>query len=244
MNSSANDSRYASGQYKADNPDWHASNAPWKAGHIEALLHRHELTGRISTLAEVGCGSGEILAELQRRLPEHIQFTGYDISPQAMEICAPKAGPRLRFVQGDVLEGPLSESEPTHDVVMMIDVFEHIEDYMGALRRLHQRGRRAIFHIPLDLSVQGLLRMSPIQAARARLGHLHYFTRETALSTLEETGWRVMEERYTCGSLSLPAKHLRTVVARLPRALGARLAPHLAARILGGYSLLVLAEGT
>ena len=125
---------------------------------------------------------------------------------------------------------------------MMIDVFEHIEDYMTALRRLHDRGRRALFHIPLDLSVQGLLRVSPILTARSSVGHLHYFTKETALATLADTGWRVIDAEYTCGSLSLPAKHLRTHVARLPRALGMRLAPDWAARVLGGFSLLVLAE--
>ncbi|MFN3196816.1 MAG: class I SAM-dependent methyltransferase [Bradymonadia bacterium] len=234
--------RYDSGQYHLDNPDWHASHAPWKADHIEMMIRHHGLHDQISTLAEIGCGSGEILVELHRRLPDHIDLTGYDISPQAHGICSPKAGPRLQFALGDALNGPLADEAPRHDLVMMIDVFEHIEDYMAALRRLHHRGRMAIFHIPLDLSVQGLLRMKAIMQAREQVGHLHYFTRETALATLADTGWQVMDERYTCGSLSLPAKHVRTRVARLPRALGSRVAPHLAARILGGFSLLVLAQ--
>lgn len=233
-----NDDRYQSGQYLSDNPDWHASNAPWKADQIEALLRDHGLDQSIETLAEIGCGSGEILVELHRRLPASIHFTGHDISPQAHAICQPKAQPRLDFKVGDAL----TEAGPRYDVVMMIDVFEHIEDYMQALRRLHDRGRRAIFHIPLDLSVQGLARMSPIMTARHEVGHLHYFTRETALATLADTGWHVADERFTCGSLSLPAKHLRTRIARLPRAMGARFAPNLAARFLGGFSLLVLAD--
>lgn len=48
---------------------------------------------------------------------------------------------------------------------------------------------------------------------RRSVGHIHYFTKETALALLEDTGYRVIDHGYTWGATEL-----------------------------GGYSLLVLAE--
>jgi 2-polyprenyl-3-methyl-5-hydroxy-6-metoxy-1,4-benzoquinol methylase len=57
----------------------------------------------------------------------------------------------------------LEEKDTYFDVVMAIDVFEHVEDYLGFIRRLRVKGEYKVFHIPLDLSVQTVLRVSPIR---------------------------------------------------------------------------------
>jgi hypothetical protein len=73
------------------------------------------------------------------------------------------------------------------DIVMAIDVFEHVEDYFGFLRKLRGKAEYKIFHIPLELSVQSVLRSSIIIEGRKSVGHIHYFTKETALETLKDT---------------------------------------------------------
>ena len=113
---------------------------------------------------------------------------------------------------------------------------------MGFLRALNRRARNFIFHIPLDLHVSSVIRSRSIIEAREAVGHLHYFTRETALATLADTGFRVIDETFTAGGLELGRSGLATRMARLPRRLVRRLSPHAAARWLGGFSLLVLAE--
>lgn len=40
---------------------------------------------------------------------------------------------------------------------MLIDVFEHIEDYMDFLRSINSRAKYFVFHIPLDMYIQGLI---------------------------------------------------------------------------------------
>ena len=227
--------RYFDGAYLAHNPTWHAEHSPTKARWIDDILRRNRLEPR--TIAEVGCGSGEILVELRKRRPD-AHFTGFEISPDAYAICSGKTGDGLDFRLEDLLQ---TSSEP-FDLLLAIDVFEHVPDYMGFLKALKGRAEHAIFHIPLDLSVQALLRGTSYPVLREQTGHLHYFHKYTALATLQDCGFEVVDWNYTRSSQELPGKSLRTKVANLPRRLMQTVSEDLSARLFGGYSLLVLAR--
>lgn len=225
--------RYLDGAYLAHNPTWHAEHSPTKARWIDEIVRRNRLEPR--TVAEVGCGSGEILIELQKRRPD-ARFTGFEISPQAYAICSPKQAPGLEFRLGDLLQ---SQAE-RFDLLLAIDVFEHVPDYLGFLRALRDRANHHIFHIPLDLSVQALIRGTSYPILRDQTGHLHYFFKYTALATLRDCGYEIVDWTYTRSSQELPGKSLRTKVANLPRKLMQLASEDLSARFFGGYSLLVL----
>jgi hypothetical protein len=120
------------------------------------------------------------------------------------------------------------------------DVVEHVEDYIGFLRALRPRAKHKIFHIPLDMSVQSVLRCRPILESRRRLGHLHCFMKETALAALADTGYEVIEWTYT--PVGLIATRFKARIAWLPRRLLLLVHQGLAVRLLGGHSLLVLAR--
>lgn len=227
---------YTDGSYLASTGSWHEQDSPWKARQVKAMLERNGLKPK--TICEIGCGAGEILNWLSQALPGDVQFTGYEISPQAYELCRTRANSRLGFRLGDLLE---EESGP-YDVVMAIDVFEHVEDYLGFLRRLKDKGRHKIFHIPLDLSVQSVLRASPILKLRRDVGHLHYFTKETALKTLEHAGYEIVDHVYTATAVELPDRGWKANLMKLPRRALFALSPDWAARLFGGYSLMVLAR--
>ena len=234
MNSNAGE-RYFDGAYLAHNPSWHAEHSPTKARWIDTLLRRNRLEPR--TIAEVGCGSGEILVELRKRRPE-ARFTGFEISPQAHAICSAKQQPGLDFRLGDLLEA----RDERFDLLLAIDVFEHVPDYMGFLRALKGKADHVVFHIPLDLSVQALLRGTSYPILRDHTGHLHYFFKYTALATLRDCGYEIVDWTYTRSSQELPGKGLRTKLANLPRKLTQLVSEDLSARLFGGYSLLVLAR--
>lgn len=224
---------YQDGEYLQHNPDWHAADAPLKAQWIADLLACHAVAP--ASIAEVGCGSGEILARLANVFPQ-AQLSGYDISPQAHAIARTRQTDRLSVYLSDFLQAQV----PCFDLVMAIDVFEHVDDYMGFLRALKKKGRWQVFHIPLDLSVQGILRGASIMRARTTLGHLHYFTQETALATLRDCGFEVVGWKYTFGAEQLPDRRLTTRLTNLLRAPLRRMSEKWAVRVLGGASLLVL----
>jgi hypothetical protein len=227
---------YTDGTYLRNTGSWHQEDSPWKAYHIKTMLERNGLTPQ--TICELGCGAGEILNWLSRALPGDETLIGYEVSPQAYALCESRTNDRLTFRLGDLLE----EEGPPYDVVMAIDVLEHVEDYLGFLKRLKAKGRYKIFHIPLDLSVQSVWRVSPILKLRREVGHLHYFTKETALRTLEDAGYEIVDHFFTATAVELPNRGWKANLMKMPRRALFALRPDWAARILGGYSLMVLAR--
>jgi len=229
------DEIYSDGSYLASNPTWHEEDSPWKASQIQKMLDRNSLTPK--TICEIGCGVGEILNTLSIN-NENTSFFGYEISSQAFELSKKKTKPNLTFKLADLLE----EDSAYFDMVMAIDVIEHVEDYFGFLRKMQDKGEYKIFHIPLDLSLQRVFRASKLTELRRGLGHIQYFTKETALETLKDTGYEIVDHFYTPGALELPVKYWTQHVWKLPRKLAFKVNEDLAVRVLGGYSLLVLTK--
>ena len=227
---------YKNGTYLDNNPSWHQEDSPWKATQIARIIRKNNIDP--VTICEIGCGAGEILCCLSKEFDGKVVFSGYEISPQAFEVCRKKQNRNLRFHLQDLLD----EKDATFDVLMAIDVFEHVEDYLGFLRKLRGKATYKIFHIPLDLSVQTVLRASPIMRWRRSVGHIHYFTKETALAALADTGYDVVDYFYTSGSLELSNHGWKPNLLKLPRKLFFSVNQDLAVRILGGFSLLVLAR--
>src|SRR5262249_19547232 len=206
------ESIYQTGEYVQKNPTYHVEDAAWKAEQIAQLIERQRLAPR--SVCEIGCGAGEVLRQLQLRMPPETQFRGYEISPHAFALCQQRVNDRLSFYCGDFF----SMETEVADLLLCIDVFEHVEDYLGFLRRLGPKAMHKIFHIPLDLSVQWLWRSTPIMREREQAGHLHYFTKETALATLEYAGYKVLSWSYTPGAIANP-RSLKAKLASRPRRL-------------------------
>ena len=222
--------------YLTRNPHWHAEDSPHKARWIKVLLDANGI--QPSTVIDVGCGAGEVLVALQSVLDPKTTYAGYDVSHDAAHLSQPKQNPKLTFITDDFIT---TETE-AFDLILLIDVVEHIEDYMGFLRKISSRARHFIFHFPLDLHVSSIVRHTTLLNTRRDVGHLHYFTRETVLATLVDTGFDILDQSFTAGSLELPQPKLRTRLLSLPRKVTYKLSPALAARWLGGFSLLVLAK--
>lgn len=222
--------------YLQKNSSWHVEDSAWKADNILKILSANSLSP--CTIADVGCGAGEILNQMHGKMPETVHFTGFDISSDAATMSRERKKERLKFKCADFME-----TDNFYDLILCIDVFEHIEDYYSFLKRLRERADRFVFHIPLDLSVQAVLR-NKLSDHRRDYGHLHYFSRNSALETLRDCGYKVKDWFYTAGSLELPARSVKAGLARLPRKILYSLSREMASRVLGGFSLMVLAEKT
>jgi cyclopropane fatty-acyl-phospholipid synthase-like methyltransferase len=226
---------YLDGEYLAKNPGWHLEESPWKAKQILRILTRNHLLPK--TICDVGCGAGEVLRLLQEALGDDCAFWGYDISPQAHELAKTRVNERLQFKLRDFLE----EKNEYFDLILALDVIEHLEDYFSFLRGLKERSRNKIFHIPLDLSVQTVLRKNGLLKRRDLYAHLHYFSKETALRTLRDVGYEIVDYFYTPRSIELGSGAGERIL-KLPRKFGFAIHRDWTARILGGFSLLVLAR--
>ena len=227
---------YDNGTYLRRNPTWHAEDASWKASKIVELLAKHGV--RVESIADVGCGAGEVLRAVSALLPSVEVGVGYEVSPQAYELCSGLGSKRLRFEQRDFPEDP----HVTFDVAMAIDVLEHLENPWSFARRLRELGDHKVIHVPLDLSLQSVIRPRWLTRAKRDVGHLHYFTRETALGVLDDAGYQVVEAVCVFPTVERPQETSLSRAARLPRRIGSAINPDVTARILGGASLLILAR--
>jgi Methyltransferase domain len=223
---------HLNGEYYRNNPTWHVEYSPWKAHNILRLLEKHRLNPK--SICEVGCGAGEVLRQLQLKLDKECRFWGYDVAPQAIDLAKQRQNERLVFETADL--GELDT--PGFDLMLALEVVDHVEDYLGFLRMLKSRSTWKIFSFSLDISAQSALRKGALLQRRVVHSHRHHFNKETALRTLEETGFEIVDFCYP-PNLAFSSK------ARLGkplRWLTFNMNPDLAVRLFGGYSLLVLAR--
>jgi SAM-dependent methyltransferase len=240
---------YLNGEYLQRNPDWHVSASSWKAEAIIKMLKRNKLQPQ--SICDIGCGAGEILRILQQRCEDHCIFQGYDIAPQALALANERANERLHFTLGDFR----TVDEQQYDLIMLIDVIQHFENFMEYLRDIKPRSQYKIMQIPLDLFVFSALRNELIDYYH-QAGHIHFFTKDIALEMLHMCGYEIIDVFYTLPPIdttpwrvvrSHPTRLLRKVIRvtkrglqRLPGNMLYPMNPDLAVRIFGGWRLMVL----
>ena len=219
------------GGYLEANPTWHQEDSPYKAGFVQKMLDRNP--GELKTIADVGCGAG-LVAELMAKDNPGSSVTGYDIAPEAMHFWGQRSQANLQFKAEDILA-----VQDRYDLITCLDVFEHVEDYFGFLRRLRPRARRHIFNIPLDMNV--LKMMTGLHYARKEVGHLHYFNAYTGEATLRDCGYAIEDRFISNAARATPPRNMRQRVVAGPRIVASMLlGDAITAKLMGGGSLVVM----
>lgn len=112
--------------------------ANWITPHIPQ--EAHEVT-------EIGCGEGQLLSKLKAHFPAK-SWMGFDGSKKATELAKEKG---LHVEQKLFLN--TSDAPPTTDVILMINVIEHLEnitDIIQVLRGAIRKNGRIIFCLPIQ----------------------------------------------------------------------------------------------
>lgn len=227
---------YEDGSYLANHEGWHIEDSPWKAEQINKIIQLNQIS--FKSAVEVGCGAGGVINELSKKFPD-VQFSGFEISPQAAQFWAQHQRDNVKIELKDFLT-----TSDTYDLLLLIDVFEHIPDYMGFLKSLSARSKYFVFNIPLDMHIVGLILDNQV-SARDKYGHLHYFSKATALRILADTGYQIVDHFYAPGFSGVPVESGRKTWQQkllYPcRKLMYSVSPALSTKLFGGASLMVLA---
>ena len=232
-----NDYSSANSSYLNVNPTWHVEDSAWKATQILKIIERNKLQPK--SVVEIGCGAGEILNQLYQRLPDKtIGFSGYEIAPDAIKLAQTRENDRLHFYHEDLLQ-----NDKIFDLLLMIDVFEHVEDYIGFVRKCNSKAIYKIYHIPLDMNIWSIFTNYPA-SARKQIGHLHYFMKDTALSSLTDAGQEIVDWFYTAAAFEVNNKGLTFTgrIIQLLRRIFYKIKPDFAVKAFGGFSLIVLTK--
>lgn len=198
---------YASGRYLKDNPTLHEEDADWKFLKIQPLLEiflTKNKKNKTVSLLEVGGGMGKMTQKVGKYfLDKKIKTDKYflDISPQ--------------FLMWQIKNNPdykkkfcceLSEVKLENkyfDLVLVIDVLEHIPNLGITLSRLAEICRFAIIKIPLEnnltLNFLNLVTGGKFkkQVTLGKLGHVQSFSALTAKETLENAGGKIIAAEFT-----------------------------------------------
>lgn len=227
--------RYITGDYLLSNPSWDIEDSPWKAVAVAGFLKDARLVPK--SICEIGCGAGRVLFEMKKYYPG-AEFWGYEIAPAAVQFWQKINDKNIRFVLGDFFV----LNKATYDLVLLLDVIEHLADPFAFLNNLHGVGGHYLFHIPLDLSAASVLRESPLLKVRRKAGHVHYLTKNLALELLSECGFEVISWKYSGAAFNSPQRTWKTRLAAIPKLLAYSLDKDWGVRALGGETLLVLAR--
>lgn len=228
---------YTNSQYLENTGNWHVEDSAWKARMICELYKKNSLHPK--TVVEVGCGAGAVLDTLLQKDAGIEKLDGFDISPQAISLASTRSNSKLSFHEGDFLK----KDFPVTDLLLMIDVMEHVEDFYQFLREILKRGRTFIFHIPMDLSCRTILKPHVLLQHRNSVGHIHYFSEEMILWILKDTGYEIIDWHYTKPVIDIqPAIGLKSGMKKVLRNISFGINSSLSAKFWGGYSLMILAK--
>ena len=165
---------------------WRALGARSKADHVVKLLARAGL--RPSTLVEIGCGDGALLAELAARGVAPV-LDGFELSPPAAEI-ARERGVARRVEVFDGVEVPAEDG--AYDLAVVSHVLEHVPEPMSLLREAARVAPAVLIEVPLEDNRSA--RRDEKREEAARIGHIQFFDRAAIHSLVRVAGLTVAAE--------------------------------------------------
>ncbi|MFD1875541.1 hypothetical protein [Hymenobacter bucti] len=109
-----------------------------------------------------------------------------------MAIAKPKETDHIRFELADITH----QATESYNMLLVIDVLEHLDNYFEFLRGILPKAHYTIFHISLDMSVWSLFREQMLLELKARVGHIYNFTEDFILSVLSDYGFRLVDKPF------------------------------------------------
>jgi SAM-dependent methyltransferase len=171
---------------------WLRYGAVEKANSVEWLLRKHRLRPR--SLWELGCGTGAIICELQRRGVAQ-EYTAIDYSPDAINYLK-ETSSGINCVTADITD-PSFKIAGDVDVVVLSHVIEHLEDPLSILRSIALRvhPRHIVVEVPLEDLWFGRFKNLFRDRLVSNTGHVQFYTPSSFRSCIEEGGWRIIDQR-------------------------------------------------
>lgn len=181
---------------------------PWELARIEVvtqLLKEHipTITTRKTTILDVGCGDTYLIEQLSRKLPL-ARFVAVDTAFTEQML----ADYTARFTEANIpitvyqsLDSAAASLSAPADVVLLLDVIEHIDEDVPFLRYLQSSScinAATFFYITVP-AFQSLFCSHDVF-----LKHYRRYTNDSLKQTVTQAGLRVVEKGYFFSSLLLP----------------------------------------
>ncbi len=196
---------YLSGDYLRKNPTLHAEDSAWKAEILTPFLNSLVLAHPVSPLniLDVGGGAGLLL----RLVGEYLsQSCGHKIvksvleySPEMLDLQKTNNPDLASASQGSIEMTSFRHKE--FDLVLLIDVLEHLPDDLRAIKEVGRISQYAIIKIPLEDNVHSRI-MNALQGGKLRqhafesVGHVNSYGVGTYRKLIRTAGGRLVLEKF------------------------------------------------
>lgn len=166
--------------YLTNNPNLHLEDSEFKFASMEPLLREVRVPSGEIKILDVGGGAGIlgglVAAHFEKR-GLRVDFVALDLSAEMLSVQSRNNPQISRTLNCSIVDC----DETGFDLVLMIDVIEHIPDLHAAADRLAQIGDCVIYNIPIQVNLFDMLRnlmhRGRYYCEQERLiGHLHFFS--------------------------------------------------------------------
>ena len=130
------------------------------------------------SVLDVGCGEGSLLQMVGKAYPT-VKLAGSELSETALQFCRHTL-PDTRFFKLDLENEDVMDS--AYDVVLCVQVLEHLKDDVLALKKLHALCRRTAV-----ISVPG----GKLDEHGRKNGHYRHYTKQDLVEKMSRSGFRV-----------------------------------------------------
>lgn len=167
---------------------WRQLSARGKADHAMELCERAGLSP--SSVAEIGCGDGALLAELGARGLSG-ELHGFEVSEEAAQIARSRGVPGLAEVT--VYDGAsLPAPDGAFDLAILSHVLEHVPDPASLLHEAARVARAVLVEVPLEANLSA--RRTSKRSGAAEIGHLQALDRSAVHVMAAAAGLQVQQE--------------------------------------------------
>lgn len=170
-------------------------------GYLLPALAKLLPAGKRLRILDLGCGNGNLtrcLAEMGH------EVTGVDSSESGIDI-ARKSASGCYFIRADICELPFDKLEDSFDVVISVEVIEHLlypGELIKAAARCLRRGGRLILTTPYhgylkNLVISVLNKWDRHVDVLKKGGHIKFFSAKTLRALLEKENFININFRFT-----------------------------------------------
>jgi len=171
--------------------EWLRRGAVEKVNSIEMLLRNNHI--RPKSLLELGCGTGAVITECQRRGFAE-RYCAVDYSEEAIDYLRSHSQ-GIKTMAADITTQAPWRHE-TWDVVVLSHVLEHLEDPSTFLQSVQTLNfSYLVAEIPLEDLFLNFLKSLIRDRSGNLSGHVQFFTAKSFTKLLTASGFRILDQR-------------------------------------------------
>jgi len=222
MNNEDFSSIYNNQDYATKHEGWHFEDTEAKIKDIS--LFSNALVSRIKkddiTIADIGTGMGGVLNGFVKQVTKHsgkqVEGIAFEISEFAVSK-GKQMFPELKWNNRELLE-----TDGPYDVVMFIDVLEHLENPWQLLRMTAKISRYMLIRQPL-LDNYSNYRTDNYKSHRDTWGHIAFFNYRSFIDMAIATGWNKCDVKLVApwelntGEKKIPVPFWKTMLSKYYR---------------------------